>query len=417
MGRSRNPVNRYFGTFIVFTLVLGVGTHAAFSAVNAGTACTTYGKTTTQSGLKFECVKSGKKLKWVLVGKVNSSGIQTAPATAPQPSAPQPKTTQPTSSQPTAAPKKPISSASEFAVITDKLIKEVWARTKSTSHEYKVFIEPGYEKAPYAIESSKLIQATIDFTAALGAPPLTPTRIYMPYNWSWVQSYIDRNVYCYDASWAGGLYCGNGLLLQNLAHFKNWIPTGLEPIPDQPVGQALIRQLSHEFAHQSQGDLLSKYQRNQSFFPAWLREGGPEIISMAAYMKVYNMSYLEVRDLYLNFSSPFCRRVKMNDLLMSGNHPDDCQGVNGVLASEALIATTGNLESLFTFSTSKIAGNGPRFDVERQGISNETYKSVMQEIYGINVDTWHPIVEAEFVKWATCSRSSGDIQGCYFIRG
>lgn len=388
------------------------------AAVKAGTTCNSNGKTITQSGISFKCTKSGKKSIWVLVKnkastkpKDNSdSNKQSSTSTGNQNS-----DTTNTSGQGTQE-KKPISSGSEFAVITDKLINEVWARAKTTSHDYQILIEPGYEKSPYALESSKLIQATLDFTSALGAPPTTPTRIYMPFNWSWVQKYLDKNTYCFDATWVGGAYCGKGVLVQNLAHFKNWMPTGLEPVPEQPVGQAFTRQLSHEFAHQSQGDLLAKFNRNTSFYPAWLREGGPEIISMAAYMKVYDLSYLEIRDLYLNFSSPLCRRVKMNELLMSDNHPDDCQGVSGVIATEALIAKTGNLESLFAFPRSKISGFGPNFDVERNGISSETYKQVMKEMYGIDITEWHPIVEAEFVKWATCSRSSGDIEGCYFTR-
>jgi hypothetical protein len=84
---------------------------------------------------------------------------------------------------------------------------------------------------------------------------------------------------------------------------------------------------------------------------------------------------------------------------MSGNHPDNCQGVAGLLALEALLATTRDVNSLFNFGASKIAGNGPGFD-NQKGISKETYQSVMKEMYGIDTATWHPIVEAEFVKWA-----------------
>jgi hypothetical protein len=94
-----------------------------------------------------------------------------------------------------------------------------------------------------------------------------------------------------------------------------------------------------------------------------------------------------------------CQFVKLNELLMSGNHPDGCQGVLGLIASEALLATTRDVNSLFTFGGSKIYGYGPGFD-NQNGISKETYQSVMKEMFGIDVASWHPVVEAEFVKWA-----------------
>jgi hypothetical protein len=84
---------------------------------------------------------------------------------------------------------------------------------------------------------------------------------------------------------------------------------------------------------------------------------------------------------------------------MSGNHPDGCQGVLGLLASEALLATTRDVNSLFNFGASKIAGNGPGFDYSN-GISKETYQSVMKEMFGIETETWHTMVESEFLKWA-----------------
>ena len=85
---------------------------------------------------------------------------------------------------------------------------------------------------------------------------------------------------------------------------------------------------------------------------------------------------------------------------MSDNHPDNCQGVLGFLGVEALIATTKDANSIFAFGASKLADFGPNFDKERRGISNETYRTVMKEMFGIEIDTWHPIVEKEFVKWA-----------------
>jgi hypothetical protein len=70
------------------------------------------------------------------------------------------------------------------------------------------------------------------------------------------------------------------------------------------------------------------------------------------------------------------------------------------LASEHLVAATNNVQSTFTFASSKIAGQGPKFDQERKGISNETYRSVMQEVFNLEIDKWHPTVESYLEKWA-----------------
>jgi hypothetical protein len=379
----------------------------------AGAICSKAGITKNYNGKKYTCTKSGKKLIW-------SKGtlIKVAqPMPTPTPTRTPIPTATPTPIE-TSAPIKPkyISSQSEFALATEIAIANVWAKAKPVPANYKIFVEPGWENSPYAVETQKLIQATVDFVTALGAPLTTDTKIYMPWNWSWVQKYANPKSYCFNATWVGGAYCGDGFHIQNLAHFNNFFKTGFEPLPSEPaIRQALLRQLSHELAHQSQADHLLRFERNTSFYPAWLREGAPEIISMAAYMKVFGVSYLEVRDLYFNFTSPFCRNTKISDLLMAGNAEYDCQGTNGVLATEALIATTGNFESVYAFGASKIPQNGPRFFQDREGISDETYKFVMTEMYGIDIQKWHPIVDNYIKIWATCSYERNDTN-CKFIR-
>jgi hypothetical protein len=233
-------------------------------------------------------------------------------------------------------------------------------------------------------------------------PVTTNFKIIIGWEWSWIQERVPRNSWCYEGQWAGGGYCGDGINFINLKYIADAMRTGGVEVPFRTEEDKLAQSatLSHEIAHQAQGDNLAKYGRGTSFYPAWLREGGPEIIKVLAFAKTNKITYLEGRELYLKRQYDRCQFVKLNELLMADNHPDNCQGVLGLIASEALIATTKDMGSLFTFVSSKIEGYGPKFNQERKGISDETYKSVMMEIYKIDIDTWHPLVEKEFVRWA-----------------
>jgi hypothetical protein len=111
------------------------------------------------------------------------------------------------------------------------------------------------------------------------------------------------------------------------------------------------------------------------------------------------MSYVDARELFFKQTDKGCAEVPLMEMLMSGNHPKNCNYTGGYVASEALIARDKSTSALFRFGASKIAQFGPKFDQERQGISNETYRSIMKEIYNIDIDEWHPIVEAEMRIW------------------
>jgi hypothetical protein len=253
----------------------------------------------------------------------------------------------------------------------------------------------------------ELVDGSLDLITKLGYPITSEIKIYFGWDWKWLQQYLPRNSWCYEGSWAGGGNCGQGINFINLKFLADWQRSGDVEIPwrneiDKLVG---ISTLSHELFHQAQGDYLTKFNRNSAFYPAWIREGGPEILKVFTYAKINKITYIQAREMYVQRQYDRCQFVKLNELLMSDNHPDNCQSILGFIAVEALLATTKDVNSLFNFGASKISGLGPKFDQERRGISNETYRTVMKEVFGIEIDTWHPIVEKEFVKWAPARQS------------
>jgi hypothetical protein len=355
------------------------------AALKAGAMCKKVGQVSIQGKNSFKCVKSGKKLIWSKV-KQNSSP---APTPAPTPN--------PTLS-PTATPAKEVS---KFAQSTQEILEEVWKSSMKSESKYQVFIEPARSDSKWAKENLALMEATLELLTKMGYPATTEVKAYIGWDWKWIQQYVPQQTWCYNGQWAGGGNCGGGINFVNLKFLADWQRSGNVEIewPSEEAKFQGTSTLSHEVAHQGQVDYLAKLNRGTYFYPAWIREGAPELIKTFVYGKVHNQSYLAVRENYFKMTERKCKYVKLDELLMSGNHPDNCQGVAGLLALEALLATTRDVNSLFNFGASKIAGNGPGFD-NQKGISKETYQSVMKEMFGIDTATWHPIVEAEFVKWA-----------------
>ena len=83
---------------IAIGLANSIATSPANAAVKTGTACTKLGSTSTVSGVKYSCIKSGKKLVW---GKGTKVSVKKAPVLPVKPS---PSPSPAASSLPTTAP-------------------------------------------------------------------------------------------------------------------------------------------------------------------------------------------------------------------------------------------------------------------------------------------------------------------------
>jgi hypothetical protein len=381
------------------------------ASVKSGASCKKLGQTLIVSNTQFKCVKKGKKLIW----SKSKERTQTAssptpsdsptpspsasPSAAPSPSSPSPSTAPSPSANPLKQPNIPTQ-----AFVVQSLLDEVWKRDIKSKTKYRVVIEPARANSVWAKEQSDLISLSLDFLAKLGFDIKTESTIYIGWGFDWLNNYMPRDSWCYNATWSGGGSCGQGILFLNLRHTAEWIRSGEEEVPfPSPVVRFVATSVTtHELAHQAQRDYAESNGKTVSFYPSWIREGSPELLKIAVYAKYYGLTYTEVRDLYLYHGAMFtgCGNAKLMDLLMSDNDERRCNSVGGFLASEQLIATTKSVESTFTFASSKIAGQGPRFDQERKGISNETYQNTMKEVFNIEIDKWHPIVEGYLEKWA-----------------
>ncbi len=376
------------------------------AAVKAGGSCKKIGQISIAGGKQYTCVKKGKKLVW----NAGKTIVQAAPKPSVSPIAtptPEPTPSTPTKPipSPTATPTpepQPSKLVSANALAVQALFDEVWKRDEKSRAKYEIFIDPSRPNSKWALEHIAFIETTLELLAKMGYDLKTSSKIYIGWDWQWMQKFMPRNSWCYEGSWAGAGYCGEGINFVNLKHTGDWLRTGGQEIdwPSPEVRMAATTMLPHELGHQAQGELSELTPgRNISIYPAWLREGGMNLLKTVVYARINKMTYVDARELFFKQTDKGCAEVPLMEMLMSENHPKNCNYTGGYVASEALIARDKSTSALFRFGASKIAQFGPKFDQERQGISNETYRSIMKEIYNIDIDEWHPIVEAEMRIW------------------
>jgi hypothetical protein len=373
----------------------------AEAAVTAGASCKTSGQVVVIKGTQFKCVKKGKKLTW---SKFTQS-TKATPKPTPTPSAtpvptPTPSATPVPSPSPSAS---PIKLVPDEALIVQKLFEEIWKSTATSKTKVRIEIEPARKDSDWARQQVDLTNISLELFAKMGFDIKTDSTVYIGWGFDWLNNYMPRNSWCYNATWSGGGSCGEGILFLNLKQTADWIRSGDQeiPFPSKQVQFVATSVMIHELAHQAQRDFAESNGKTVSFYPAWIREGVGELLKIAGYAKYHGIPYTEARDLYLYTGATFqgCGDAKILEMLMSNNHPRSCNYTAGMLAAEYLAATTRDLRSMFSFAGSKLVGHGPNFN-NQTGISEETYRLVMKEVFNLDISIWDPLVEKYYGTWA-----------------
>ena len=368
---------------------------SAEAAVTAGASCKTAGQVVVVKGAQFKCVKKGKKLTW------NKFTVRTPATPKPSPT-PTPTPTPSASASPSASP-SPKKVVPNEALVVQALFEEIWKSSAISKTKVKIEIEPARKDSDWAKQQADLTNVSLELFAKMGFDIKTDSTIYIGWGFDWLNNYMPKNSWCYNATWSGGGSCGEGILFLNLKHTADWIRSGDKeiPFPSKQVQFVATSVTVHELAHQAQRDFAESNGKNVSFYPAWIREGAAELLKIAGYAKYHGISYMQARDIYLYTNSTWqgCGDAKILEMLMSNNHPRSCNYTAGMLAVEYLAATTKDLRSTFSFAGSKLAGLGPNFN-NQTGISEETYRLVMKEVFNLDNSLWDPLVEKYYGTWA-----------------
>ena len=368
---------------------------SAEAAVTAGASCKTSGQVVVVKGTQFKCMKKGKKLTW-------SKFTVRTPAT-PSPS-PTPTPTPSPVPTPSASPKpSPTKLVPTEALVVQALFEEIWKSSATSKTKVKIEIEPARKDSDWAKQQAELTDISLELFAKMGFDIKTEPTIYIGWDWNWIQQYMPKQSWCYTGQWAGAGSCGEGILFINLKHTADSLRSGDKeiPFPSKQVQFNATSVMIHELAHQAQRDFSESNGKNVSFYPAWIREGAAELLKIAGYAKYHGISYIEARDIYLytNYTFQGCGDAKILEMLMSNNHPRSCNYTAGMLAVEYLAATTKDLRSTFSFAGSKLDGLGPNFN-NQTGISEETYRLVMKEVFNLENSVWDPLAEKYYGTWA-----------------
>lgn len=367
----------------------------ADASIKNGASCKKLGQVSITSGTQFKCVKKGKKLVW---SKLRES-VKTAPTPSPTPA---PNTTPTTTPTPTPTP-SPTKSVPNEALVVQALFEEIWKNPATSKSKVRIEIEPARKDSDWARQQSDLTNVSLELFAKMGFDIKTDSTVYIGWDWNWIQQYMPKQSWCYTGQWTGAGSCGEGIVFINLKYTADSLRSGDKeiPFPSKQVQFGATSVMIHELAHQAQRDFSESNGKNLSFYPAWIREGAAELLKIAGYAKYHGISYIEARDLYLYTNSTVqgCGNVKILEMLMSNNHPRNCNYTAGMLAAEYLAATTKDLRSAFSFAGSKLDGLGPNFN-NQTGISVETYRLVMKEVFNLDISVWDPLVEKYYGTWA-----------------
>lgn len=296
------------------------------------TACPTVGKSTVKSGIKYLCVKSGKKYLW-----------QKAPLTkTPTPS--QSSTTQPLFSE------------------NDKKLEAIYESIKvkitsaNPTYEIQVNVDPILNKSVWAQDSINSIKSATKLMRALEVPQTQPMKIYISWGDGYKNQYLPT--YCQNSILGGG--CGQtGIMFANLKVATNWGYNGVEaPYKSEMDKLTIQANLPHEVSHYAQTE-IQLFAGNKDFWmfnPAWLREGGAEYFKLLSYAYDNKVSYKYLHDLYArNSGLERCSKFTLIKVSAHDSQADGCEYGIGLFAAEYLVIKTGRIDSIFAMG--KAAGS------------------------------------------------------------
>jgi hypothetical protein len=355
--------------------------------VIAGSDCDKIGKTINYSDFKHFCVKSGSKLRW-------SKGVKiTTPRPTPKYTGPRDIFGTPTS---------------EEALAIDKLVDIAWEKGKPATQLVTSTVSDRVKGTTWAKDNAAVLPAITRILDGIGAPLTRNVDWYVWWDLESLVPKLPENCWAkdtrfFDVKSVGAGYCRPSTIFIFFEAYQQWYPKDgfLEKYPNEWDKYGISAVTAGEVAHFAQQTYGEKFgHQSFNFFPAWLREGPTVLYSAMAYAKHMNIPYSTVRNLALqHFNTLNCGKVPLTDLLMFGTSNSLCEYSGGFLASEYMVAKSGDLLAPFRYLESKMSGDG-EICQDPYRICRSSYESVIKEIYSNDVDAWHAELQKYIVMWA-----------------
>lgn len=365
-------------------VIAGVNTNTISAAeVIPGGECGKVGKTINISDVKYFCVKTGTKLRW-------SKGVKMI--------VPKPKGLRDIFGTLT----------SEEALVVEKLVNIAWEKGKPSTQFVTSTISDRVKGTTWANDNAAMLPAITRILDGAGAPLTRNVDWYVwwdlvglqpklpPYCWA-------KDTRFFDVKSVGAGYCRPSAIFIFFEAYQQWYPKEgfLEKYPNEWDKYGIAAVTAGEVVHFAQQTYGEKFGHESfNFYPAWLREGPSVLYSAMAYAKHMNIPYSTVRNLALqHFNTYKCGEVQLTDLLMFATSNSLCEYSGGFLASEYMVAKSGDILAPFRYLESKMPGNGEVCESPYR-ICRPSYEAVIREVYAKDVDAWHAELQKYIVKWA-----------------
>jgi len=362
----------------------------ATAAVKDGAPCTKVGATSTTGGVKYTCVKSGKKFVW-------NKGVKLAAAAKPTPVpviTPTPSVTPTQSATPTPTPTKSFNSLWEKYDLTrpvsvDDVIKKATDNFKTytsvirkPNQEVKFYAQPGVDQTliDWVKEGSNFVARRFEYP---GLPPTFSSIIAIDKTWL-EATYISAGFSAREAKSRATHFCGGapacGGADSNLWNYA--LIQSRNSIVNDPSGSAQTP--GHEVFHAIHGVLLkdTKTDVAGTIVPNWYIEGP------AMFVGLQTAGVLSFAD-YLSVGRPsMTKRFKAGrgtNLTMTLSEFRANDGVIdpyaiGFAAVELLVAQVGVEKMVNVYGA---LGQGKTFDVafkQGTGIELVDFYSMFEEV-------------------------------------
>ena len=369
-------------------VIAGVNTNTISAAdVIPGGDCGKVGKTINISDVKYFCVKTGTKLRW-------SKGVKMiVPKSIAKPTGLKDQFGNPTS---------------EEALVVEKLVDIAWEKGKPATQFVSSNVSDRVKGSTWANDNAAMLPAITRILDGAGAPLSSNVDWYVWWDLESLQPKLPPNCWAkdtrfFDVKAVGAGYCRPSTIFIFFEAYQQWYPKEgfLEKYPNEwdkfGIAAVTAGEVVH-FAQQAYGEKFGHQAFN--FYPGWLREGPSVLYSAMAYAKHMNIPYSTVRNLALqHFNNYKCGEVLLTDLLAFGQSDRFCEYSGGLLASEYLVAKSGDILAPFRYLESKMTGDGEACQSPYR-ICRPSYESVIREIYSKDVDAWHAELQQYIIKWA-----------------
>jgi len=370
---------------IVVLLSLTSPVHAA--APKAGTACKKAGQTSTSGGIKYTCIKSGKKLVW-------DKGV------AVKKPVPVPSANPSTSETPTPSPAQKEESFTPWATsftqkqVSDEAQKKFreWALAQPDKSSLHKFISQPDTPGKRARNFKKVDELDVKLFGQFFTKQSTTV---LGSNEKWVVDQLNANdgkyKQCDSNSGNQGLnYCldqgaSQGYVITSDQDYQASNPGG--------DGSAL---LSHEYFHIVQRALLgsnigiptrSDANGSKDSFPVWFVEGTANFVGFSVAALALDATYWEGRPTMFQYAprTPDTNRNTLEDYEIRngpGNNSPTYPYIAGQLASEYLVASVGFQKMLDIWLDFKNTKSFEKSFENAVGISKDTFYSKFEAARG-----------------------------------